>query len=847
MSLDFADRFRAPLEIDRFKLKADISLDDVGLLLSVPEFEAVNEDIKAFGRLWVETDKATKPFLYLRANFEDGNGSSTPKYLPVNIMSQKVVNWVDSAIKEVDVSDGNLLFHGQLENIPSLAKNRSGELMVDFAVDNTRVKFDSNWNPARNGKGRVRFHNMGMDINLDRVAFGSVEDASAEITIADFIKTVVEVDVATNTLTDTALQTWIATPVGEKYGPIVKNLHEADGSLQAKIAISIPVGIKQKTANVDVNLKFDNASVKAPRWGLEFSQINGDLRITENDITGEGIKAIFYQDPVEIDVRTDQAGNQTVLNTTGLFDSQKLFNLLPDYLLQGITGHSQWGIKVGIANNNADGAKPLVRINASSDLEDTAVLFPEPFVKSVNSSRQTTMEVSIFENDSIDFEVDYGSEIKAKGRLRPEPDQGYGLSALGLGLSTPVRPLSSEGIKVYGSLANFPLDEWTDYYRTRLTDDSPGSGSAMDLLDSIDIDIRTTLFHGREFSDTDLVMIRTADGFTGTIDSSLLKGNFTLPLKNTPQNPIVADLEYLQIQSSEAESKPTGMQPQDFLNLRMLSKVMSYGDYLVTDFLLETRLIGNQLKIDTLAFRRDKVLLTSNANWQYITELNQHRTSLNLSVTGKELGQTLTTLGFGDTMHNGIIDLDGEIKWSGELLHLDWETLSGKARLEIRDGILKDIEPGSGRLVGLLSVSALPRRLALDFSDVLFEGMVFDKISGTYKIEGENLYTNNTKMDGTSADVKISGRTGLRERDYDQTLLVIPKIRHTLPVLGGLLSGSGVGWGLLLLQNLFKKSIDKSVQIEYKVTGPWDDPKVDLVEKIVLEKDKRRGRVAGDR
>ena len=73
MSLDFKDLFRAPLEIERFKIKADISLHEDVVLVSVPVFEAANSDIKVTGRLWLEADQAKRPFLYLRANLEDGD------------------------------------------------------------------------------------------------------------------------------------------------------------------------------------------------------------------------------------------------------------------------------------------------------------------------------------------------------------------------------------------------------------------------------------------------------------------------------------------------------------------------------------------------------------------------------------------------------------------------------------------------------------------------------------------------------------------------------------------------------------------------------------------------------
>ena len=74
--------------------------------------------------------------------------------------------------------------------------------------------------------------------------------------------------------------------------------------------------------------------------------------------------------------------------------------------------------------------------------------------------------------------------------------------------------------------------------------------------------------------------------------------------------------------------------------------------------------------------------------------------------------------------------------------------------------------------------------------------------------------------------IKISGTTNLREQSYDQMMTIVPKVSDTLPVIGTLAAGSSVGWGLLLLQKLFEKPIEKSVEIEYKVAGPWDDPEL---------------------
>ena len=60
-------------------------------------------------------------------------------------------------------------------------------------------------------------------------------------------------------------------------------------------------------------------------------------------------------------------------------------------------------------------------------------------------------------------------------------------------------------------------------------------------------------------------------------------------------------------------------------------------------------------------------------------------------------------------------------------------------------------------------------------------------------------------------------------------MIIVPKVGETLPVLGTLAAGSSVGWGLLLLQKLFKKPIEESIEIEYKVDGSWENPELVLI------------------
>ena len=94
-----------------------------------------------------------------------------------------------------------------------------------------------------------------------------------------------------------------------------------------------------------------------------------------------------------------------------------------------------------------------------------------------------------------------------------------------------------------------------------------------------------------------------------------------------------------------------------------------------------------------------------------------------------------------------------------------------------------------------------------------------------------------------AAEIKLVGKTGMRDRDYDQKMYVVPKIRQSLPLFGYLTQGSAVGWGLLILQNLFKSSIDDTLEIEYSMTGSWDNPVIAVVnEPPPVEKKKPEAR-----
>ena len=61
-----------------------------------------------------------------------------------------------------------------------------------------------------------------------------------------------------------------------------------------------------------------------------------------------------------------------------------------------------------------------------------------------------------------------------------------------------------------------------------------------------------------------------------------------------------------------------------------------------------------------------------------------------------------------------------------------------------------------------------------------------------------------------AADIVVSGRTGLRAKDYDQEMLVSPHASATLPLVGAIAAGPVGAAAGLVLQGVLGKAMGKA-------------------------------------
>ena len=77
-------------------------------------------------------------------------------------------------------------------------------------------------------------------------------------------------------------------------------------------------------------------------------------------------------------------------------------------------------------------------------------------------------------------------------------------------------------------------------------------------------------------------------------------------------------------------------------------------------------------------------------------------------------------------------------------------------KLDVGKGQFLKLDPGAGKLLGLLSLQSLPRRITLDFRDIFSEGFAFDGISSKLNVRNGIMQTDRLQIDGVAAPIEAT-------------------------------------------------------------------------------------------
>jgi uncharacterized protein YhdP len=223
--------------------------------------------------------------------------------------------------------------------------------------------------------------------------------------------------------------------------------------------------------------------------------------------------------------------------------------------------------------------------------------------------------------------------------------------------------------------------------------------------------------------------------------------------------------------------------------------------------------------------------LKATGHWAVASAGAKRRATMDFTLDVADSGALLERLGTPKALRGGKGRLIGQVSWLGSPLTPDFASMSGQIGIAVDAGQFLKAEPGAARLHGVLSLQSLPRRLLLDFRDVFQEGFAFDNITGDVAIDDGVASTNNLRMRGVQAVVLMEGEANLQRETQDLKVVVVPEINAGTASLAYAAINPAIGIGTFLAQLFLRKPLAEAGTREFRITGSWDDPKVEKVER----------------
>lgn len=807
--------------------------DEKGLLVATDQLRLQGDDGHAVARLsLLLPSDGSSPVLDLFAQGSDLKVASTAKYLPADRMGPKTLEWFDRAMVDGRISSAEFTYKGPMRSFPF--RKNEGTFLARGQVEDAVFEYQPGWEPARELKAVVEFRNQAMHINATSAMVGSVRMHQATADIADFKQNDLLVKASAGGDVDGGLNFVKRSPIGPKLGDTFARLG-GRGPMIADLRMELPLK-HLDDRKIEITTRLANATVTLQKVNAPVQELTGDLTIKNSLVASGNLRGTWLGGPLNVTIK-QQNPLAAELNAEGHATAEDLQRMFALPAAMKLSGDTDWHMSMRIDSAETEAAKHrMVRID--SDLRGLGIQLPEPLGKGAADLR--ALQVTLDADDEQIMTRAVLGDVRALIRMK-QGDGGWSLDRGGVRADavSPALP-SHRGLRIEGSVKRFVLDDWLALRGdapANPTGDAAGDddkATLSDYLQAANVRIGEFQLFGYRFPDVRGVLQATQSGWRVDVSGDAATGQVLIPQTFTGAQPLRATMERLVLDRAEQpaaastkdDSTPTD--PRNFPNLQVYVGSVRLGPRVIGAIDLKASRVPQGIRFDNVTVLGESARADAHGEW--LNTVDGQHSSLNASLESKDVAATLRGLNYTPFIEAKRGAIKANLSWPGGYNANILEHASGGISVDAETGQLVNLQPGAGRVLGLFSVGALPRRLALDFSDLTEKGLAFDTVHGDFELRDGNAYTSNLLLRGPAAEIGIAGRTGLGSRDYDQTAVVTGNLGASPALAGALAGGPVVGAAVLLFSQVFKEPLKGITRGYYRITGPWDDPVVERVD-----------------
>ncbi len=782
----------------------------------------------ARGGLWFQGD-GTRPWIDIAADIDEAPVPAAKGFWIHHKMSKAAVNWLDRALVGGKVRNGRAIVSGDLDDWPFIHNNGRFEALAH--IYDGQIKFQPEWPVMDHVDADVAFIGNGFSIQ-GKGALAGVRIEELKAGIEDFAKADLAIDARGGGDASQLLALLRQSPLQKQHADTLVNL-SASGPAQVTFGLLQPLRAQRAAAKkMSGTVELQDVKLSDKRWNLAFERVRGRADYNDAGFTADKLSVSRQGQPGVLSLRAGggvrdkqqafEADLTASLSATDLLDRAPEMAWLKPY----IEGRSQW--TVGVALPKAGGTDKPSQLKLRSDLVGTTLKLPAPLDKPASLALPTTVQTALpMGNGQID--VAFGKLLALRARAN---GQQTGVRVV-LGSNTVNEAPPISGLVASGRTASLDAIEWIALAKS-------GSGGAGKLsLRRIDVSADRLLLMGSVFPDTRLQVAPASNALAVVLEGPALSGSLLVPDANGATIAgKLARVHWRSAASGPATAKSAAaagsataatdqFDPAAIPPLSLDIGDLRFGEASLGSAQLLTLQVPAGLRVQQLALRSPGQKIDVQGDW--IGRGASGRTHLVADIDSQDLGGLLDGLGFKGRVGGGKGKVKFDAGWRGSPAAFALAGMEGSMHIAARNGQLLEVEPGAGRVLGLLSLTQLPRRMMLDFRDFFSKGFAFNRIDGNVRFGTGIARSDDLVIDGPAAEIQIRGNTDLRAQRFDQTIEVLPKSGNLLTVVGAV-AGGPLGAAVGAAANaVLKKPLGALGAKTYRVTGPWKDPKVEVI------------------
>ena len=816
--------------------------------------------------------------LALTGTLRNADGSRVHRYLPLEIPAD-ARHYVRDSVQSGRASRVQFKVEGDLKKLPF--EHGDGEFRIAADVHDVNYVYvptalqsagDKPWPALTQLSGELVFDRASMAVRnaQGRVAgHPRLQLQQVEARIPNLSHTRVEVKARAQGELAEMLGFVANSPVAGFTQQLLDH-SQGSGAAQLQLQLDLPIDhLEQSKVQGSVALA-GNSLRLMPEVPL-LSQIRGNVQFSDTGFSLSGVQAQALGGPVRFD-----GGLQVLPASAPLSQSPLALRATGTASAEGLRAAPELGMLADIARA-AQGQADYVldlgarrgtpEITVTSNLQGLALDLPSPLGKAATASvplrfahtlaPSAVLPVSASKTDLPPLHDEIALQWGELASLRYLRDAGTSPAkvlsgTLAIGSPMPAIDMPARGVHAQVALADVDIDAWQQALQ-RLTAAEPAaaaettappaSGVSLQgyLPDTATLSAQTFTASGRTLHELSARGTRNGGLWNASVEARELSGQIEYREGHAadPAGQVYARLTRLAVPKSAAGAVDSLLTAQP----RSLPAL----DIAVEALELFGRPMG---RFEVQARNRESPSNTALREWQ-LTQFNiispeaklqasgswalqpgqpaQPRTALRFALEIADTGALLSRFSMPGVIRNGRGRLDGQVAWNGSPLAPDYHSLNGQMHLDMASGQFLQAEPGLAKLLGVLSLQALPRRLTLDFRDVFSKGFSFDFVRGDVQIAQGIARTNNLQMKGVNAAVLMEGEADMHRETQNLHVVVVPEINAGTASLVATAINPVVGLSSFLAQILLRGPLIAAATKEFRIDGSWSDPQVNPI------------------